>query len=74
MVTALRSFHTIAGVSKRWYILRMPDLVFDIAGKEITCGMAKVDRTKLYGYVDTEVLDENDEICELATLAGMARR
>lgn len=48
----------------------MPDLVFDVAGKEITCGMTKVDRTKLYGYVDTEVLDENEETCELATLAG----
>jgi hypothetical protein len=48
----------------------MPDLVFDLAGNEITCGMTKVDRTKLYGYVDTEVLDESGGPCELATLAG----
>ncbi len=32
--------------------------------------MTKVDRTELYGYVDTEVLDESGGPCELATLAG----
>lgn len=45
-------------------------LVFSYGGSEISCGMSKIDRTKLYGYVDTEVRDENDELCELATLAG----
>ncbi|MEZ5327373.1 MAG: hypothetical protein R3F19_20170 [Verrucomicrobiales bacterium] len=48
----------------------MPDLVFDLGGKEISCGMTKVDRAKLYGYVDTQVLDDRDRECELATLAG----
>ena len=52
------------------YSIGMPDLVFDLAGSEIICGMTKVDRTKLYGYVDTEVLGEGDGVCELATLAG----
>ena len=60
----------VARGSLSWYICQMPDLVFELEGKEITCGMTKVDRAKLYGYVDAEVLDENGNPCELATLAG----
>ena len=52
------------------YIRGMPNLVFDLGGKEITCGMSKVDRAKLYGFVDAEVLDEQERRCDLATLAG----
>jgi hypothetical protein len=39
-------------------------------GNEIKLGLDKVDRTKLYGYVDTEVLDEHSGRCELATLGS----
>jgi hypothetical protein len=39
-------------------------------GKELSLGLEKVDRTRLYGYVDTEVLDEQGQRCELATLNG----
>jgi hypothetical protein len=39
-------------------------------GKEIKLDLEKVDRTKLYGYVDTEVVDELGQHCELATLSS----
>lgn len=37
-------------------------------GKDLHFDLDKVDRTKLYGYIDTEVLDEQGQLCELATL------
>ena len=39
-------------------------------GQPINFALEKVDRAKLYGYVETEVLDETGKKCELATLAG----
>jgi hypothetical protein len=39
-------------------------------GQSVNLSLEKVDRTKLYGYVETEVLDESGKRCELATLAG----
>ncbi len=39
-------------------------------GQPINFALEKVDRTKLYGYVESEVLDESGKKCELATLAG----
>lgn len=48
-------------------------LVFTLDGEEIALGMQRVDRRKLYGYKETLVLDEDDEPCELATLAGDGR-
>ena len=42
---------------------------FEFAGSPVTFNMIKVDRNKLYGYKIVEVLDENDEECELTTLA-----
>ena len=47
----------------------MPNLILDYGGDEVSCGLNKVDRSKLYGYVKTEVLDENNEPCHLATLS-----
>lgn len=35
--------------------------------------MTKVDRSKLYGYKEAEVVDEHDKVCELATLAEDGR-
>ena len=48
----------------------MPDLQLQFHGTDLTCGLARVDRSKLYGFVKTEVVDENDEKCGLATLAN----
>ena len=45
-------------------------LVFDFGGKEIALSMSKVDRSKLYGFKELDVLDEEGRKCELATLAG----
>ena len=45
-------------------------LVFDFGGQEIAFSMSKVDRSKLYGFKELEVLDEQDRKCELATLAA----
>lgn len=48
----------------------MPLLHLQFNGDDIHCGLNKVDRTKLYGYVRTEVVDENEKPCKLATLAS----
>jgi len=45
-------------------------LVLQYQGAPLALGLEKVDRTKLYGYVDTEVLDEQGQRCELTTLSG----
>jgi hypothetical protein len=44
-------------------------LVFQFGDREIAFTLNKVDRSKLYGYKETEVLDEDGQRCELATLA-----
>jgi hypothetical protein len=45
-------------------------LVLEYRGSQVSLGLQKVDRTKLYGYVDTEVVDEAGRACELGTLLG----
>ena len=42
---------------------------FEFGGTPLQFEMNKVDRTKLYGYKELEVLDESGEPCELNTLA-----
>jgi hypothetical protein len=44
-------------------------LVFEYAGQRIECDLAKISREKLYGYKETEALDDAGRRCELATLA-----
>jgi hypothetical protein len=39
-------------------------------GNPVEVALEKVDRSKLYGYVETEVVDEAGKRCELATLIG----
>ena len=48
-------------------------IVFSFQGAETTFGMNKVDRARLYGYKELEVLDDNGDPCELATLADDGR-
>lgn len=45
-------------------------LVFEFGGQEIAFSMSKVDRSKLYGFKELDVLDDDGSKCELATLAG----
>jgi len=45
-------------------------LVFVHDGVEVPVDPEKVDRSKLYGWVDTLVLDETGRPCEMATLAS----
>ena len=45
-------------------------LTFKIGERELAFQMDKVDRAKLYGYKELEVLDESGHVCDLATLAG----
>lgn len=45
-------------------------LVFLFQGEKSACSLSKVDRSKLYGYVEKEVLDEEGDSCRLATLAS----
>lgn len=45
-------------------------LVFQLGEREIRFAMNKIDRSKLYGYKELKALDENDQVCQLATLAG----
>lgn len=44
-------------------------LQFTFGKSEFACTISKVDRSKIYGSVELEVLDENGRKCELATLA-----
>jgi hypothetical protein len=45
-------------------------LVFKFGGNELAFQLNKIDRSKLYGYKELEVLDQQGRRCELATLAG----
>jgi hypothetical protein len=44
-------------------------LVFQWGDNDLSFQLAKIDRSKLYGYKEVEVLDEEGNRCELATLA-----
>jgi hypothetical protein len=44
-------------------------LVFQWRDRPISFQMAKVDRARLYGFKESEVLDDQGQRCELATLA-----
>ncbi len=48
-------------------------IIFQLGEDTIPLAMQKIDRTKLYGYKEVEVLDESEEKCELATLAEDGR-
>lgn len=48
-------------------------LVFLFGDQEYPLHLNKVDRSKLYGSKDVEAVDENDDCCELATLADDGR-
>lgn len=45
-------------------------LVFQFGGEDSACHLSKVERSKLYGYVEKDVVDENEASCRLATLAS----
>ncbi len=48
-------------------------LIFQLGDQAISLNLNKVDRSKLYGFKELEVVDERDEVCELATLADDGR-
>ncbi len=48
-------------------------LVFRQGSENLEFGMEKIDRRKLYGYVETEVLDAAGRPCELSLLGGDGR-
>jgi hypothetical protein len=48
-------------------------LSFHYEGADLTAEMQKVDRSKLYGTVDVETLDDQGRPCSLATLASDGR-
>lgn len=48
-------------------------LVFQFDRSVISFTFTKIDRSKLYGYKEVEVLDDQDRKCELATLADDGR-
>ena len=45
-------------------------LTVEFQGESVDLSLEKVERAKLYGYVETEVVDEDGKRCELATLTG----
>ena len=45
-------------------------LSVEFHGEVFALDLQKVDRTKLYGYVESEVLDETGKRCEIGTLTG----
>jgi hypothetical protein len=52
---------------------RTKPLVFQFENDEVTFDMIKVDRSKLYGFKELEVTDDDGNGCELATLAEDGR-
>ena len=44
-------------------------LKFEFDGEPVVFEMQKVDRSRLYGFKELEVIDEHDQPCELTTLA-----
>lgn len=48
-------------------------LIFQWGDRHLPFNMNKVDRSKLYGYKEVEVQDDQDRRCELATLAEDGR-
>jgi hypothetical protein len=48
-------------------------LVFQWGDTDLSFTLTKIDRSKLYGYKEVEVLDEEGNRCELATLADDGR-
>ncbi len=44
-------------------------LVFQFGDRDLSFNLEKVDRSKLYGYKEVEVLDDEGGVCDLATLA-----
>ena len=48
-------------------------LVFHFGGSDVSFSLAKIDRSRLYGYKEVEVLDEQGRRCELATLGDDGR-
>ncbi len=51
-------------------IMAAKPLILQFEGTDIPCHLSKIDRSKLYGYVEKEVRDENDDPCDLVTLAA----
>ena len=48
-------------------------LIVKFAGAEIPLSLSKVERSDLYGFVETETLDEKGRKCTSATLADDGR-
>ena len=48
-------------------------LVLKFGDAEIPCQLSRVERSDLYGFVETEALDEQNRKCSLATLADDGR-
>lgn len=48
-------------------------LIFRHGSTDLSFSLEKIDRRKLYGYVDTEVVDSTGRACELALLGGDGR-
>jgi len=48
-------------------------LSFEYSGSVIDLKITKVDRTKIYGRVETETFDANDQRCELVSIARDGR-
>lgn len=64
------SFGLPTCVSRVGKIMAATPLVFRLEGEESPCHLTKVDRTKLYGFVEKEVVDEEGAPCRLVTLAA----
>jgi hypothetical protein len=48
----------------------MPTLTLIFKGQTLAFDLAKIDRDRLYGYVETETVTADGEVCSRATLAG----
>jgi hypothetical protein len=48
-------------------------LVFQLGDRDLAFTLNKVDRSKLYGFKEVQALDDSNQACDLATLAGDGR-
>ena len=52
----------------------MPTLTLIFRGESLAFELEKIDRDRLYGYVETETTDDAGQPCNRATLAGDGRK
>src|SRR5262245_42729745 len=65
LACTLRPEYDPPGWLTRQEVFMSKALTVQYKGREISLAIEKVDRTRLYGYVETEVLDDSGRRCQV---------